>query len=144
MLFRPELCDKILSGEKTQTRRVVKPGDRAGAYSIPGTVTITEVSRNGRRLWQVGRCYAVQPGRGRPAVAHIRLTNIRHGHLQDISREECFAEGVAVPELPEGFADWEIIALFFELWDSINTRHGIRSSDNPPVWILEFELSDRK
>jgi len=77
-----------------------------------------------------------------------RLSRRVEGHdhrcqrLQDISREDCFDEGVGIPEgLPEGFSDWEIKGLFFEIWDRLNGRRagGIyHSSRSPWVWAVKL------
>lgn len=45
VIFRPELARKIIRGEKTMTRRPIKPGETTCRY-------------------RPGRDYAVQPGRG--------------------------------------------------------------------------------
>jgi hypothetical protein len=43
--------------------------------------------------WKVGNTYAVQPGRGKRAVAHMRITDIRREDVRDISDEDVQAEG---------------------------------------------------
>lgn len=69
MLFKPELIEKIVAGEKTQTRRPVKAGESLcevesphGGYKPPG------MFQNNRAKVMVGQDYAVQPGRGKPGV----------------------------------------------------------------------------
>lgn len=65
--------EKVLSGEKTQTRRIVKPGEviigigdakwienRNKAWKNTDNVFYT--------LYSTGHTYAVQPGRGKPAI----------------------------------------------------------------------------
>ena len=61
----------VLSGRKTQTRRVRPP----------------RVS--------VGRSYAVQPGRGKKSVGRITVTGIRQERLGAISENDARAEGYA-------------------------------------------------
>lgn len=103
--------DKVLSGQKTQTRRLVKPddtelikpldtdlvfseGDKLFTfYKATETRDITSVERNGRHIYNVGQTYAVQPGRGKPAVARIRITDIRCEDVREISAEDAKAEG---------------------------------------------------
>ena len=59
--------EKVLSGEKTVTRRLVKPGETAWGPSI--YYSIEEVhTKNDHTKWIVGNTYAVQPGRGKPAI----------------------------------------------------------------------------
>ena len=72
MIFRPALIEKILAGEKTQTRR---PGGRANCQ------------------YRAGRTYAVQPGRGQRQVARLRVLEVRREKLGDISQEDAGAEG---------------------------------------------------
>ena len=80
-IFKPELIDEIVAGNKTQTRRPVKPGEvpfvMAGDYEIAQTgnsiitldnLTIAGVRQNGRLKYKVGRDYAIQPGRGKSCV----------------------------------------------------------------------------
>lgn len=82
MIFK-ETWQQVLNGTKTQTRRPVKPGDYCivhnefgeertwypHLYGCPKRWTIAEVrDAKGRLKWQVGKTYAVQPGRGKPAI----------------------------------------------------------------------------
>lgn len=93
MLFKVESIDAIVRGEKTQTRRTVKISECNPdgllingeiAVDIDGNLVISHlgermsdkpihavytVHRGKRRLkWQVGRDYAVQPGRVKPGA----------------------------------------------------------------------------
>jgi hypothetical protein len=61
MIFGPELIGKVLSGEKTVTRR------RSSRY-------------------QVGKVYAVQPGRGKRHVGHIRVFGVNEEPLLTVTR----------------------------------------------------------
>jgi hypothetical protein len=93
--------------------------------------------------WRVGQTYAVQPGRTKPGIARIRITDIRQERLQEISEEDARAEGIAPYTMAKGILlpappvpRWA----FIELWNSINTRQGTRWADNPLCWCLTFEL----
>ena len=79
MIFKQ--IDEILSGQKTQTRRVVKPGEfvyQHGNQNPDGPSAILSVSTlvdspekhafTERIKWAVGRTYAVVPKRGKPGV----------------------------------------------------------------------------
>ena len=79
MIFKQ--IDEILSGTKTQTRRVVKPSEliyRHGSQNSDGTWAIHTVSAltnspekyeySGRVKWEVGRDYAVASKRGQRTV----------------------------------------------------------------------------
>lgn len=80
MQFKPELADKILRGEKRQTRRPHRSGDEA---VLNTSDAIVAVKRNGRFLWRVGGFFAVQPGRGKrivwyyPGKPHVMLLDDR-------------------------------------------------------------------
>lgn len=68
--------DEIISGTKTQTRRVCKSNEflHGGPFEVDGKQYVSPVSvymgsiPNERLKWQVGRDYAVSPGRGKPGV----------------------------------------------------------------------------
>ena len=122
VIFTPEHVQMIVEGRKTQTRRVVKSGEEL-------------------RQWEVGRTYAVQPGRGKPAAARIRITSIRQERLRDISEDDVVAEGHnLVRWASEGPEGWPATAEYAATWDRINTRKGTRWADNPLVWVLDFEV----
>ena len=83
---------------------------------------------------------------------HIKITNIRVEHLQDISDEDCFKEGVknyistfsTIKEC-NGVPIFEEIYLFpQEAFASIiDGASGIGTwNSNPLVWVYEFELVD--
>lgn len=74
MIFKPELVEKILAGEKTETRRVVKPGETECRY-VPA------------------RDYALQPGRRRRVVGRIAITNVHRERLGEITHEGALREG---------------------------------------------------
>lgn len=111
----------VLNGQKTTTRRPRKPNEEA----VTGPDgRIEAVVHGGRTKWQVGKTYAVQPGRNEPQIARIRVTGIRAERAGDISDEDARAEGEASREA------------FLELWQRI---HGADTLDMP-VWVVEFEL----
>lgn len=111
MMLFIHTIDKVLSGEKVQTRRIVKPGDEDTIFPMPtdrmfsqrGILyaaypahearEISTVFRNGRRLWNVGQEIAVQPGRGKKSVARILITGLRCEDVREISVEDAKAEG---------------------------------------------------
>jgi hypothetical protein len=168
--------DEIVSGTKTQTRRIVKPGEwlAGGPFEVEGKQFVSPVSiysgtiPNERLKWQVGRDYAVSPGRGKPGVwwhpgthpawklpgdiatnaifdwqpLRIRITAIRRESLQDITPDDARAEGKP-HEYP-----WtgpvthphqvDAVAWYRDLWERINGRGSWDA--NPDVWVLEFEV----
>lgn len=86
--------DKVLSGEKTQTRRIAKPGDEWFPEDLGDAAAVMHKGFSAYRLvYEVGKTYAVQPGRGKPAVARIRITGIRSEDVREIDYEDVRAEG---------------------------------------------------
>lgn len=123
MIFQHTL-PMVLDGTKTQTRRPFKDSD--GWVRDPNNLgKYLKVIRNDRTLWEVGKTYAVQPGRGKHGVARILITGIRIDNIVDISDVDLAAEG--------NFDGREFISLWCEM-------HG---TDNLLAWILEFELANR-
>lgn len=117
MLFKPELIEKIKLGEKTETRRVVKPNERLIGF-MPGTrfgkcvaqtLNINEREVPHRIKWQVGKTYAICPGRGQKGVGHIKVVYL--GENQDV---RLIGEGAAKAE---GF---ESVNAFLSTWMHIN------------------------
>ena len=74
MIFRPELVEKILAGEKTETRRPVKVGETECRY-------------------KVDKIYAVQPGRNDAGVAKIKVLAVEREILAQITDEGAKREG---------------------------------------------------
>jgi hypothetical protein len=81
VIFRPEMVDKILAGEKTVTRRPVK---LLGYQPNPAQMPCR---------YEVGKDYAVQPGRGLKAVARIRVSDVRREQLFAIDTADARREG---------------------------------------------------
>jgi len=113
---------------KTQTRRLAMPGDIITSSSgEPHDHTIFSVERNGRLLYDVGRTYAVQPGRGKHALGRIRLRAIRREPAQDISEDDARAEGFASPEA------------FRKVWIEMYGRDALER----PCYVLVIERIGR-
>ena len=142
MIFKEKLCQKILDGTKTQTRRLIKEGDFE--IDCPISCVFRHIKSGGSRLiWRENQTYAVQPGRGKKAIGRIGIIKIRKERLQDITIEDVKAEGVAPYTLARGVLAedqpdprWK----FIELWNSIYPKDN-RWEDDPEVWVLEFELA---
>lgn len=107
MIFQ-HTCELVLSGRKTQTRRLRRP-----------------------RV-VVGRSYAVQPGRGKRSLGRIIVASVWQERLGDLSLEDARAEGYRSRE--EFFEVWRRIHGLFdpaaEVWvvefrqDGRNDRRG--------------------
>ena len=122
MIFQQYL--KVLSGEKTETRRCVQLHESA-LYRDNRVYKV--LTANGRQKWLVGNELPVIPKRAARQVGRIILHSIRCIFLQTITEEGAIAEGVAS------------VAEYKELWESINGKYpGLRWDDNPMVWVLSF------
>lgn len=110
MNFTPDNLVKVLNGTKTQSRRFTD-------YKSP--------------------VLAVCPGRGKRAVAYVRVIRKWQEPLQDISVDDAVAEGID----QGGLFRPEIIKAFRDLWDSIyGGVAGKQWADNPTVFCYEFRL----
>lgn len=69
MMFKKELLDLVLSGRKTQTRRLHS------------------------RLLRVGHIYAIQVSRVESTGYYIKITNVYQQRLGDVSEDEAAKEG---------------------------------------------------
>ena len=135
---------QVLDGTKSQTRRLVKLGcyERQVGWSVIRD-TVDKQGLHSVKLWTIGHTYTVQPGRGQKAVGRIRITGIRQERVQDMTIDDMIAEGIAIYTVARGILSdnppdkrWK----FIELWDSIHTKPGTRWNENPPVWVLSFEV----
>lgn len=122
MIFKPELVALVLKGKKTATRRIANGRDAC--------------------RYRVGRDYAVQPGRGKPQVARITITDVERQALRQLTFDDAIAEGfrtraefarywMRLHELgyePSG-------ATADQLLDHWIERHG-----DTQVWAIRFEL----
>jgi len=122
MIFRQYL--KVLSAEKTETRRCVQLHESALDRDNRVFKVLTA---NGRQKWLVGNELPVIPKRAASQVGRVILHSIRCESLQAITEAGAIAEGVASK------------AEYKELWESINGKYpGLRWDDNPMVWVLSF------
>ncbi|MGB9886282.1 MAG: ASCH domain-containing protein [Moorellales bacterium] len=69
LLFKPEHAELIVSGRKTQTRRL------------------------GRKRWKVGSVHQCRTSRRAKPFALVRITGVRRERLGDISEEDVRREG---------------------------------------------------
>jgi hypothetical protein len=84
MIFSEPLLAKVLDGSKTVTRRPVK---EAASGALHGDRWLP-------CRYEVGKTYAVQPGRGQKAVARIRILDICRKPLgYYMLTAECVREG---------------------------------------------------
>lgn len=79
--------DKVLCEHKSQTRRLVKPNENLIVQN-----GVCRVVTDTRTVYQVGKTYAVQPGRGKKSVGRILITNIRREQVDFIDDLDALAE----------------------------------------------------
>ena len=103
----------ILDDKQTATRRLINPGEKL--LDNPRRLEV-----NGRTKWQVGRSYAIQPGRKKKSVGRIQITGIKKELLGQMTADDAHAEGFA--SLDD----------FQQTWVEI---HGHYDPDLP-VWVI--------
>jgi hypothetical protein len=166
MQFKSELIKQILARRKIETRRPVKPGDSVAylasngkhyprlASELSPEINIRRVYRGRRLLWEIGRTYAICPGRGKPQVARFRLLDIRREDVRDISEADVIREGFAHkyeflwvwcdfydPSMVERILNCEYVP---ELVDHCPVFLRQRPDELYDAWALTFELSEMK
>jgi hypothetical protein len=120
MIFAHTLA-LVLGGQKSQTRRPMKLGETFD----PAAMRVLRVGKRNAVVYQVGKTYAVQPGRGQKSVARIVLTGLRQEPVAAISLADAQAEGFASPEA---------------YWQAWRTIHGAHADLSKAVWVLEFRV----
>lgn len=105
MIFRPELAKLVLQQRKSQTRRIAD-----------GPVC----------RYEVGKSYAVQPGRGKKAVCRITVTDVHLERLGAISLKDARREG------------FRTTGEFFDYWRGLHRT----VNESLPVWVISFVLGD--
>lgn len=135
----------VMNGTKTQTRRIIRPGEDL----LNGVVYTSEW----RKVYEVGKSYAVQPGRGKKAIGRIKITNIRSQDVRDISDEDIAAEGFRsdhhytaqyrflhtwVLMHDSRVSDFYTFPKYFYDFQQFLTRPDERYQ----AWVIEFELME--
>ncbi len=160
MIFQ-KTHEQVTSGRKTQTRRLMIPYPRSlparrppRLRQMPAPVKwprkVTAYGRDWRALsYAPGVSRAVQPGRGKAAIARVRVTDIRHEILGGISHGDAKAEGfrtaddfkIAWVTIHDGAWAWVESDKGKELRDreELRERFTARHSERP-VWVVTFEL----
>lgn len=160
MIFKQ--VSEIISGQKTQTRRVVKSEERMAKVPSGTPLEFMEIGtswgdivairQNNRFKWRLFWSYAVvskpgtrgvmwEPGTGKWYVPES-VEDVREGYVPlrvrvtGIRREplQAITEADARAEGVESCGD------YLRLWQSINDRAGVRWHDNPDVWVITFEV----
>jgi hypothetical protein len=91
---------------------------------------ITRVFRGNRELYRVGSDYAAQPGRGKKAVARVRITAIERYDVRTITAAQAHAEGFKSP--------LDFLALWVQMHDN---PHGLFEAPNGSdvAWSLDSD-----
>lgn len=138
---------QILNGQKTQTRRLIIDSQWLTGPSPDGWAIVMQTADNSRmerEVWQVGKTYAVQPGRGKAAVGRIRITAIQPERLQDITEADARAEGCLPTPSNQaigGMLPYKSARYWFaDLWNEVHPKAPDNWESNPDVWVITFEL----
>lgn len=90
---------KVLDGTKTQTRRLVKPGEKLfqREHHLGGYKPLW-VTKDSRLVYKVGATYAVQPGYGKPTINYAALRTVE-GTIRQVADESSgqFLQSLAAP-----------------------------------------------
>ena len=65
---------------------------------------------------------------------------VRVERLQDISRSDCYAEGLIADNQPMRYNGEPAQERFAALWDGLNAKRGHGWDTNPWVWVIEFSV----
>lgn len=118
----------VLAGKKTQTRRLAREGERLVVKPTPeGDVTVIETAAK-RVMYQTGRTYAVQPGRGKKAVARMRITDLKCECVEDVTLQGARAEGYPSRQA------------FLDVWHDI---YGKEADLSVKVWVISFKMESK-
>lgn len=158
MIFQ-HTYELVLRCKKTQTRRIVKPYHRLLTKSNGTSWVDIQGKDYDRRLYVIGNTYAVQPGRGKKAVARIEITGIRQEDVRHISCEDAKAEGFEHPF--EFLCKWSEmhgkLKFYFDpnivdyrvwhnkQWQTMSYQHVeqllmVQPEQYYQAWVLEFRL----
>lgn len=138
--FNEEMFKAILTGQKTQTRRVIEPesggeiigwgGNGIAMEEIPSDETDTQYVRT-------VRCPLVELNEVVLAneQVEILITHIGVERLQDITESDCINEGIGSAitrdcKRPK----------FQQFWDSLYIDDSKKWISNPWVWVIKFQL----
>jgi hypothetical protein len=122
MNFGPDRAEAIAEGRKTVTRRMPSDNPRS------------PWSREGCAL-KVGQRYAVCPGRGKHAIAWVRVSAV---DLEPLAQR--FYQPVSKGDAEAQREGFETVADFIERWKQLHGEwHG-----SELVWRIEFELMETR
>lgn len=161
-LFNIETTKKILNGEKTQIRLLIKRtkyeiGDILYVRETYGQKFCNECDNVDCKQYtcqKAGFCYKYKldgedrnriTGKWHPSLCmprdalriFLRITNIRAERLQEIKYFDCLSEGVPYRQFEK-----DIIHDFSEMWNKSIKESNLKKygwDANPWVWVIDFE-----
>lgn len=109
---------------KTLTSRPVRDGDYIHLRDLDGNILLVKDGQM-RIKYVAGQTYAIQPGRGKPALARFILTRIeRAEYAGRVTQAQAEAEGFATPKA------------FRDVWMSL---YGLAATELP-CWRLHLAV----
>lgn len=150
MIFSEQSLNSMLNPmalyPKTQIRRRVKSGDDYH-HTVLSPMKVRRLG--GKLRWQVGNIYAIQPGRGKQAIARFRLLDIKLEDVRNISLKDARAEGYK-NEIefwrvwcgfhdPKGIGELENLATT-SMVGLITGWESTRPANCYQAWVLTFEV----
>ncbi len=154
IVFTGDSVVAIISGRKTQTRRVMKPQPTRGNVSN-SEGWHWDPTINDHHIWHddedqnVGqwsdwfRAMCPFGVSGERLLVHqsaaeltLEITDVRVQRLQEISKRDVICEGIE--GLEDVHAGWH--QPFAELWDKLNAKRGFGWDTSPWVWAISFKV----
>lgn len=118
MIFKPELAERILRGEKTATRRRLSDNPRSPWFRV-------------KCAYEVGQIFAVQPGRGKQRIGDAIITSVYRQALGGVNENDAYAEGFQPGRILKTARE-----AFVHAWCEINGSYDSAEI----VHVIEFEL----
>jgi len=110
-------------------------------YCPPRNTTYQHYDRGGQ-LWLNGLIPSIFMPKWAARI-WLEVTRRRQERLQDITVEDCQAEGIEY-KMGTEFYENAYIDAFRKLWDSINAKRGYPFAANPNVWVYDFSRNEQK
>jgi hypothetical protein len=161
ILFSAPMIRALLAGQKTQTRRIVRPNawTLGVGLDLSGTIERCPYGAPGDRLWVreawryfggIEYLYQREPGcveyraDGTDRCSETWRPSIHMERLQQISADDILAEGIRTENASEigGYAVHDparLRELWIEGWDRINSKRAPWKAD-PWVWVVTFSV----
>jgi hypothetical protein len=135
-------------GDRLWVRETLKANDKGEWYYAADNAPIA-FHRDDPRFWQAimwvwahhkdeaDTCVSIHMPRFLSRLT-LEIVNVRVERLQEISAENCMAEGIDATKLENTVTAPRL--RFYNLWESINAKRAPWAS-NPWVWVVEFRVA---